>query len=269
MVGASWLLTACRLDRESGQEGGNLFESSLREAPLKISTGHPSALPDVERLRAARPVATLRGRNRSKAEVRVYDLDGRRIVLKDYGVRPAWIRWTLGGFLVRRETAAYRDAGAVEGLPRCLGRVGRWALALEWIDGRPLAEWPRDELPPGTFERLDRIIRSLHERGVALADLHHRDVLIGVDGGVHVVDLAAAWSRGRGGLLRRWIFDRLCEQDRVALERLRARAAGEDPDAAVLSMGGRAAAWHRLGRRLKHAWDRLRGRRQTGDGASP
>jgi hypothetical protein len=240
--------------------------ASPREAPLQTSTGNPGDRLDVARLRAAKSVATLRGRNRTKAEIRICDLGQRRIVLKDYGRRPAWVRWTLGRYLVRREGAAYRAAGRLEGLPRFLGRVGPFALALEWIDGRPLAEIAPGDLPHGTLDRLDRIVRSLHARGVALADLHHRDVLVGESGSIHVVDLAAAWTLGAGGPLRRRLFDRLRAQDMVALERMRARAAGEDPDAAVEALGGPGAAWHRRGRRIKAAWNRLRHRGARGAG---
>jgi hypothetical protein len=234
--------------------------SSPREAPLQTSTGNPGDRLDLERLSGARQVATLRGRNRTKADIRICDLDRRRIVLKDYGQRPAWIRWTIGRFLVRRESAAYRTAGRIEGLAGFIGRIGPYALALEWIDGRPLAEIAPGDLPDGTIERLGRIVRSLHSRGIALVDLHHRDVLVGAGGSVHVVDLAAAWSLGNGGPLRRRLFERLRAQDLVALERMRARAAGENPDAAVSALGGPGAAWHRKGRRLKSVWDLLRRR---------
>lgn len=235
-------------------------ESSLHEALLQSSTGNPTDSFSAGPLRAGRLVRTLHGRNRSKAEIRVYETDDGAIALKDYGRRPAWFRQTAGRFLVRREVAAYRAAAGVPGLGRFLGRVGSCALALEWIDARPLAEIPPGEVPAETISRLSEIVAALHARGVALADLHHRDVLVGKDERVHVIDLAAAWTLGGGGPLRRWLFDLFCAQDLVSVERMRARLDGEDPDEAVAAMGGRGAVWHRRGRRIKSSWNRLRGR---------
>ena len=96
---------------------------------------------------------------------------------------------------------------------------------------------------------------------MALSDLHHRDVLVGADGRLHVLDLAVAWTAGRKK--RGWrhrVFRRLCDQDRVALARMRARFVGGDVEAAVAAVGSSAEAWYRRGRRVKHWYDRLRGK---------
>ncbi len=86
-------------------------------------------------------------------------------------------------------------------------------------------------------------------------------MLVAADGTVRVVDLATAWVLGpRPGALRRLIFRRLAEADRVNLARMRARFTGGDPAAAAASVSPAAAARHRRGRRLKAAFDRLRGR---------
>ena len=96
---------------------------------------------------------------------------------------------------------------------------------------------------------------------MALADLHHRDVLLGGDDSLYIVDLATAWVLGkRPGPIRKKIFERFCESDRVNLARMRARFTGGDVDTAVASVSPVAAAWHRRGRRVKHLWDRLRGK---------
>jgi predicted ATPase len=105
------------------------------------------------------------------------------------------------------------------------------------------------------------IVDEFHERGVALADLHHRDVLLAADGTLYVLDLATAWVAGeRPGPLRRYLFERFCESDRVNLARMRARFTGGDVEAAVASVSPAAAAWHRRGRKVKTILDRLRGK---------
>jgi hypothetical protein len=216
---------------------------------------------ELRRIARAAPDARLRGRNRTKADILVYRRPAGDLALKDYSHRSWLMRNTLGRWLLRRESAAYRAAEGVEGLPRCHGRAGPFALALDWIEARPLAEHEREDVPPAVFSRLETIVESLHRRGVALADLHHRDVLVGDGGDVWVVDLATACVLGdRPSALRRSTFRRLCDRDRIGVARLRARFEGRDPDAAMEAIGGAAARRYRRGRRLKQVWNRLRGR---------
>ncbi len=226
--------------------------------PTPSSAGPESLL---KRLRSATPGQRLAGRNRTKADILFYRCAGVDLAVKDYSARPWWIRNTLGRWLLRREQRAYGAACGVAGLPRLVGRPGAFELALERAPGRPLAELSRGAVDAEVFDRVQRILDALHARGVALGDLHHRDVLVARDGSVHLVDLATARVAGpRPGPLGRWLFERWRDADRVALARLRARFAGGDPDAAVAAAGARAAAWHRRGRLVKRWLDRLRGR---------
>jgi hypothetical protein len=186
-------------------------------------------------------------------------VDGVRVAVKDYAPRGVLVRNTLGRFLAAREARALERARGSGGVVTLLGRLSPFAIATLWVDATPLA---RSANPPESwFDGLDAIVRRLHERGVALGDLHHRDVLVARDGSPLVVDLATALVLGpRPGPLRRALFERWREQDLVALARMRARAAGRSPEDAVAELGGSAAAWHARGRRLKRALDRLRGR---------
>ncbi len=214
-------------------------------------------------MKGKNPELRLKGRNRTKADILMYRLpDGAALAVKDYSGRGRLLRNTLGRHLIRRELRAYRAARGAAGIPELVGRCGPFAIGLRWIDARPLAELSPGRVPAGIFDRLAAILTGLHERGVAHGDLHHRDVLVSGDGSVHVVDLSTALVLGDSpGALRRALFARWCDADRIALERMRARFGGDDPDAAVQRVGGRAAAWHRRGRRLKRLWNRLRGRR--------
>lgn len=216
----------------------------------------PAALAGVE------PVMTIDGRNESKADVLFFDLGDTRVALKTYAARNVVVRNTLGRWLIRREATAYEAAGGVEGLPAFLGRLGAHALATEWVDAVPLRARSGAQLDNDLFDRLESIVGELHGCGVALADLHHRDVLLGEDGRVFVVDLATAWVLGRRpGPVRRRLFARFRESDRVNLARMRARFTGGDVEAAVASVSPAAERWHRRGRRVKGWLDSLRGRR--------
>jgi hypothetical protein len=188
------------------------------------------------------------------------------VALKDYRGRPAWVRATIGRYLIARESRGYIDAGDLEGLPRFLGRLGPVSLATEWVDAIPLARFTagQDSPPPvEIFRQLDRILDTLHRRRIALGDLHHRDVLVSPQGEVHVVDLAMAYRfRDRPVLLRpfrRWLFGHLCRLDRIAAARMQARFTGGDVEVAVEQAGGRTSGLYRTGRKLKAI---LRGRRK-------
>jgi len=240
-------------------------EVTAENLDVKGSTGTEEHETVRARLRGLEPAQRIEGRNWTKADILLYREGAFRCAIKDYAARPFLVRQTLGRFLIRREAAAYRAAAGLAGLPRFHGRVGPFSLATEWLEAEPLAKLPRDAVGPEVFDRLEHIVGRLHDRGIALGDLHHRDVLVAADGSVHVIDLATAWILGRRPWgMRRLLFERFRDQDRVALARLRARFRGENEEAAIDAVGGRAAAWHRRGRRARALWDRVRGRRRAG-----
>jgi hypothetical protein len=212
-------------------------------------------------LECAVPVRRINGRNSTKADILFFELEAHRVAVKTYGSRSFLIRNTLGRWLIRREAGAYVAAAGVAAVPTFTGRVSPFAIATEWVHAEPLRERAGATLDDEVFERLGAALNELHGRGVALADLHHRDVLLGADDSVFIVDLATAFVLGRRpGPIRRGLFRRFCASDRVNLARMRARFTGGNVDEAVASVGPEAAAWHRRGRRAKRVLDRLRGK---------
>ncbi len=206
------------------------------------------------------PERRIAGRNLSKADVLVYRVGGRRLAVKDYRARPFLARHTVGRLLVSRECRAYERAGAILGLAPFLGRLGPLTLATAWIDAIPLPDLPRGSTTPEVFDRLDAVVAGLHFHGVAMSDLHHRDVLVAADGSVHVVDLAMAFVLGpRPGWLRRRLFERFCAQDRLSAARMRARFTGGSEDEALAALDPATRRLWSAGRRIKRLWNRLRG----------
>jgi hypothetical protein len=226
-----------------------------------ISHAAAPAVLDPVRLAGIEPVRRIEGRNWTKADVLFYDLGDLKVAVKTYAPRNVLARNTLGRWLTGREAAAFRAVAGITAVPEFLGRIGPFAIATTWVDAVPLKAHAGDRLDDGIFDRLAAIVDEFHERGVALADLHHRDVLLAGDGALYVLDLATAWIAGQNpGPVRRYLFHRFCESDRVNLARMRARFTGGDPEAAVASVSPVAAAWHRRGRKVKRFLDRLRGK---------
>ena len=156
--------------------------------------------------------------------------------------------------------ARHAAARGLPGVAPFLGRVGPYRLATRWIEARRLADYSDRSVDDRCFKNLHRVLEGMHERGIAIADLHYRDVLIDARGEVHLVDLATAWLLGRRpGRVRRAIFEHLRQTDLWGLARMRGRFSASGPPARVTEEGRQAARWHRRARRLKWHWDRLRG----------
>lgn len=234
----------------------------MAEASSKSSTGGSAGSEGPDDFTGLPPVERITGRNGTKADILIYVSKGRKIAVKDYSPRSWLVRNTLGRWFSAREAAAYLAAGGDPALPRCLGLSGPYSLVTEWVEGKPLAEINDDRLGPAVFDRLLEIVRRLHARGLALADMHHRDVLVSDNGTVHLVDLATAWVLGdRPSRIRTYLFNRFVDQDLVSLARMRARYLGTDLAAELESVGAPATVWNRRGRRLRRLWDKLRRRR--------
>ena len=153
----------------------------------------------------------------AKADVLEVGVGDASVVVKDYGGRAPWVRW-LGRLQISREAAAYAWLEGVPGVPVFVGRVDGLALAIERIDGERLAF---ASLAAGEgarcLARLRTILDAIHARGVVHNDLRGREnVLLRTDGGLAVVDFAAAVRLTPGGLAYRLFFRRLAATDEAA-----------------------------------------------------
>jgi hypothetical protein len=153
----------------------------------------------------------------AKADVLVVAVKGRTVIVKDFAGRGLWIRG-LGRLQIRREAAAYRWLEGVPGVPAFVGRIDPLALAIERIDGERLAF---AALTAGDGPRhvalLRTILDAIHARGIVHNDLRGREnVLLRRDGGLAVVDFAAAIRLRPGGIAHRLLFRRLVLADEAA-----------------------------------------------------
>ena len=152
-----------------------------------------------------------------KADVFSVTIDGARVLVKDFSQRAVWAR-LLGRFQIGREAAAYAWLEGVDGVPAFVGRIDACALAIEWIDGERLAfAEVRPEDGTIVVAKLRAIVDGIHARGVVHNDLRGREnVLLRRDGGLAVVDFAAAVRLKPGGLVHRLCFRFLAMADEAA-----------------------------------------------------
>jgi hypothetical protein len=150
----------------------------------------------------------------TKADVWVADLPGRgRVVVKDFA-RKSWPVRFWGWLQVARESkflGLLEDLGAT---PRLAGRLDRFAVVMDFIEGSRLFEHPGPAARPH-LEHLRQVLDAVQARGVVHNDLRGREnVLLLADGrGVVVLDWASALRLPPGSLRHRILFGALRSVD--------------------------------------------------------
>ncbi len=125
----------------------------------------------------------------------LYECDGgRQGVLKLY--RPSSYMGLPYGLLSRWEARheekvylALQDTGHV---PKWLGRLGPTGIMHEFVPGTHLTKGSKvdDEF----FPKLERLLRTMHQRGMAYLDTNKPDnILIGDDGNCYLIDFQITW----------------------------------------------------------------------------
>jgi len=212
---------------------------------------------DLSRL-SPRPLS--QARNRTKADVVLASWEGAEIVVKDFRPRSFWVRQTIGRFSIARESRAYARLAGLAGVPAFLGRIDAHAFAVAFVPGKALSSLPKASQPPALFRALRELLAAIHARGVAIADLHHRNIIVGGDASApSIIDFSLALGRPSSwNLPGRWIFARAEQLDAHALERIRRRyEAGASTDPA----GPAPPRFYAWGRSLKALSARIRRKR--------
>lgn len=165
----------------------------------------------------------------TRPDLRSVDIGGARIVVKDFLHSDALFRLVVGPILIRREYGALRKLSGVQGVPRLIGRLDRYALAMEDVRGRNLFEVEAGILDQDFYSRLMQVVEDMHSRGVAHCDLRSRgNVILGEDGRPYLVDFAACVFRGRGvNPVFSWLFRQFAAADRNAVLRIKERLSPE------------------------------------------
>ena len=148
-----------------------------------------------------------------KADILLLETERGKAVVKDFGRKNLPVRW-YGRWQIRREASIYRRLSGIAGVPRYYGRIGKNAMAIEFIQGERISQWKRRELPPALFSRLWDLIEEIHSRGIVHIDLRKRDnILINASGEVFIIDFNASFRFLPGSRAARWFFPALRKID--------------------------------------------------------
>lgn len=152
-----------------------------------------------------------------------------KAAVKDFMRTPPRFRRFIAPVLVRREIKALRALAGTPGVPRFYKKIDRYAFAMEYIEGTPVADFAEGELDPAVFPRVQEAIDAIHERGVSHCDLKRRsNLIVTPDKKVYLVDFAAAVI-GKRPLrpFTNWFQRKMAEIDNKSLPRIKKFAAPE------------------------------------------
>jgi predicted Ser/Thr protein kinase len=164
-----------------------------------------------------------------QSSVYLIRLDSHLVAVKDYAGTPRAFRRWVAPFLVRREVAVLQHLQGAPGVPRYFGRIDRLAFVMEFIEGTPLADFKQGELEPDVFERVQRVIDGIHERGVSHGDLKRRsNLLLTPEGEIYLIDFAAAIIGERTARpVSNWLQKEVAQVDNKSVPRLKKFVAPE------------------------------------------
>lgn len=172
---------------------------------------------------------------------------GRRYIVKDKSACSWLFRNTIGAFSMLREFRIYCRLSGLDFVPACEGRMGRNALILERVAGRPLRGFGEIGIKAEFFDAMERCIVAMHDRGVVHLDLRHRsNILISPEGEPFFLDFEAALYLGRNRLCRRFLHPLLTWADHSALTKYRMRYVPHVVGSAKAKRFQRMRMWRRF-----------------------
>ena len=155
---------------------------------------------------------------------KLVELDGRKVVFKDYLPRAWWVKDVWGRFLINHEYYILNKLKDEPRVPRPVARVDDYAFLSEYIDGQPLKQFKSDTLPPVFFEHLTTEIKKIHDCGVVHLDLgQKKNIMIDSEFRPFFIDFANDLYFRTEAFGFRQLFDLLCLIDHGALLKFKHR----------------------------------------------
>lgn len=145
----------------------------------------------------------------ANAQVYRVDVGDRSWVVKDFSRRSAWVRHTIGRFLLRRELRALQRLAGIDGIPQHAFRIDADAIAAEYIAGDTLGHVAAGLMGTAFFVELERLLDAVHARGIVHLDTRGTgNMLRRPDGRPALIDFQASLdTRWMPASWRRWLDD--------------------------------------------------------------
>jgi predicted Ser/Thr protein kinase len=172
---------------------------------------------------------TYRKAHGSRPDVLLINVDGDEAVLKDYTHSDTWFRRLIAPLLVIREVRSLKKLDGVTGVPRLYHVYNRLCFLVEPVNGIAANEMNKDILDNTFFERMNKVLDDVHEKGVTHCDLRSAgNTLITEDHQPWLVDFVASIHQSsRWNIVGRWTFDQFVDADYGAVLKLKKRLAPE------------------------------------------
>ena len=156
--------------------------------------------------------------------IRMLDLDGQKVIWKDYSERSCWVKDIWGKILISHECYILRRLAGIQGIPRLIKQADKYGFLSEYLEGEPLAHFKPDTLPIEVFKRFNQLVDRVHERGVVHLDLgQKRNILINKEYQPYFLDFANALYFRTEAFGFGQLFNLLCLIDRNALLKFKHR----------------------------------------------
>jgi len=167
-------------------------------------------------------------------------------MVKDVRRKNCFLRWTLGLWLIHKEWRIYSRLTGIKGIPQPVGRIDRFAFAMEFIPGKSILRG--EPLPSSFFSALEDVLREVHRKGVVHLDLRHKgNILVSEKGEPFLIDFNSSFAFKEKGFLRRYLFPLLQWVDYGGLLKLKKRISSS-------SMTPEELAFLRRFDRLRRLW---------------
>ena len=158
----------------------------------------------------------------SAAQADIYlltDKEGREMILKDCARRWFPFRVLWAPFVLRREFRALQRLEGIEGVPRVYGWLDRYGFLMERLRAETMPKEKESRIEADFFDRLDLIVRQMHERGISHGDLRRKNILIDESQNAFLIDFATAMRRS--SLFGRLVFKQVVVTDRLKVLKLK------------------------------------------------
>jgi len=166
----------------------------------------------------------IKGNPFGKPDLNRVKVGERILMVKDVHPRSFFFRWALGLWLIHKEWKIYSRLAGIQGIPKAVERIDRFAFAMEFVPGKPIQRG--EALSPSFFSDLERVLEEVHSRGVVHLDLRHKgNILISERGEPYLIDFNSSFSFKEKGFLRHFLFPILRWVDYGGMLKLKERVA--------------------------------------------